>query len=376
VDPAPVLPNYSGANVRGIIPALLAPRGASMPTWMPKPAADAEQVVMLVIDGLGWEQLQTRAHLAPTLSAMEGGPITTVAPSTTATALTSITTGLTPGEHGLIGYRIDVGGDVLNVLRWWADRHGDGRRLYEPADMQPFAPFLGHDVPVVTKAELESSAFSAAHLRGSRPDGWRVASSLPIVIGDLLRAGERLVYAYYDGVDKVAHERGFGAFYDAELETVDRLVDSVIAQLPPGAALLITADHGQVHVGDNTLEPASTLSKLSHHTSGEGRFRWFHARPGLADDLLKAAIDAHGDVAWAVSREQTLDERWFGPVVSPPVQARLGDVALVAHAPCSFEDPSDTGPYRLVCRHGSLTSAEMYVPLIAIRNAISTRGPT
>jgi hypothetical protein len=336
-----------------------------MPPWIPRSAAEADQVVMLVVDGLGWEQLQERRHLAPTLTAMEGGPITTVAPSTTATALTSITTGLTPGEHGLIGYRIDVGGDVLNVLRWWADRQGDGRRLYEPTSMQPFVPFLGHAVPVVSKADLESSAFTTAHLRGSRPAGWRVASSLPVVVGELLRSGERLVYAYYDGVDKVAHERGFGAYYDAELETVDRLIESIIDELPPGAALLITADHGQVHVGENTLEPAAEVARLTHHTSGEGRFRWLHAKPGQADDLLKAATDAHGHVAWAVTRQQTLDEKWFGGVVSPPVQARLGDVALAAFAPCSFEDPSDTGPYELVCRHGSLTSAEMLVPLIA-----------
>jgi hypothetical protein len=369
VDAVPVIPNYSGPNVRGVIPALLAPKGAPMPSWIPALAADAEQVVVLVVDGLGWEQLQARTELAPTLASMQGGPITTVAPSTTATALTSITTGLTPGEHGLVGYRIDVGGDVLNVLRWWADRQGDGRRLYEPTSMQPFVPFLGHAVPVVSKAELESSAFTAAHLRGSRPEGWRVASSLPVLVGELLRSGERLVYAYYDGVDKVAHERGFGAFYDAELESVDRLVDSVIAELPDGAALLITADHGQVHVGENTLEPAAQVAKLTHHTSGEGRFRWFHAKPGQADDLLKAATDAHGDLAWVVTRDQTLDEQWFGSVVSPPVQSRLGDVALVAFAPCSFEDPSDTGPYRLVCRHGSLTSAEMYVPLIATTRA-------
>lgn len=360
-----MIPNYSGPNVRGLIPALLAPQGAPMPEWIPPVVASAAQVVMLVVDGLGWEQLQARTHLAPTLAAMQGGPITTVAPSTTATALTSITTGLTPGEHGLVGYRIDVGGDVLNVLRWWADRQGDGRRLYEPVTMQPFVPFLGHAVPVVSKADLEASAFTAAHLRGSRPEGWRVASSLPIVVGELLRSGERLVYAYYDGIDKVAHERGFGAFYDAELETVDRLVQSVIDELPAGAALLITADHGQVHVGENTMEPAPSVSKFSHHTSGEGRFRWFHAKPGQAGDLLDAATQEHSDVAWVVSREQTLDEGWFGPVVSPPVQARLGDVALVTFAPCSFEDPSDTGPYRLVCRHGSLTSAEMYVPLIA-----------
>ena len=34
---------------------------------------------------------------------MTGGPITSVVPSTTATALTSITTGLSPGEHGVVG---------------------------------------------------------------------------------------------------------------------------------------------------------------------------------------------------------------------------------------------------------------------------------
>jgi hypothetical protein len=365
LEPTPTIPDYAGANVRGLIPALLAPRANAMPAWVPRCAADAEQVVLLVVDGLGWEQLQERRHLAPTLVAMQGGPITTVAPSTTATALTSITTGLTPGEHGLIGYRIDVGGDVLNVLRWWADRQGDGRRLYAPASMQPFVPFLGHEVPVVSKADLEASAFTVAHLRGSRPEGWRVASSLPVLIGQLLRSGERLVYAYYDGVDKVAHERGFGAYYDAEIATVDRLIGDVIDALPDGAALLITADHGQVHVADNTLSPSRDVLALTHHTSGEGRFRWLHARPGLRDDLLKAATDAHGDVAWVVTREQTLDEHWFGPVVSPPVQSRLGDVALVAYAPVSFDDPSDTGPYPLVCRHGSLTAAEMYVPLIA-----------
>ncbi len=80
--------------------------------------ADADQVVLFVLDGLGWEQLQARRSLAPMLSGMMGGPILTVAPSTTATALTSITTGLTPGEHGVVGYRVAVDGEVLNVLRW------------------------------------------------------------------------------------------------------------------------------------------------------------------------------------------------------------------------------------------------------------------
>ena len=360
--PDPVRPDYAGPNVRGIVPAVLGPR-RSMPSWMPGEVSDASQVVLLVLDGLGWEQLQERRHLAPTLAGMTGRAITTVAPSTTATALTSIATGLTPGEHGLVGYRIDMAGEVLNVLSW-RTASGDARRQVEPRRAQPFAPFLGDAVPVVSRAELEGSAFTEAHLRGTRPRGWRASSSLPVVVGELLRAGERFVYAYYDGIDKIAHERGFGEFYDAELRAADRLVADLLDEVPAGAVLIVTADHGQVEVGDRLVVPHADVLRHVHHQSGEGRFRWLHARPGARADLLAAAREHHGDVAWVHDRAELVEAGWFGPVVSPPVAGRYGDVALVPHAPVSFDDPADSGPFALVCRHGSLTSAEMLVPLL------------
>lgn len=360
---APVLPDYSGPNVRGIIPALLGP-DRRLPDWMPRVLAEARQVVLLVIDGLGWEQLVEHRHLLPTLGAMDGGPITTVAPTTTATALTSISTGLTPGEHGIIGYRIDLGGDVVNMLRWTGS-HGDARRSRPPTEIQPFAPFLGLPVPVVSRTELEGSAFTEAHLRGSKAVGWRATSSIAVEVRHQLLAGAPFVYAYYDGVDKIAHERGFGPYYEAELQAADRLVGDVLEALPPGAALAVTADHGQVHVGDQTLAPAPEVLRLVRYQSGEGRFRWLHANAGAEHDLFAAATECHGDVAWVVTRTQMLDEGWFGPVVAPPVARRLGDVALVAREPISFDDPLDTGPFALVCRHGSMTSAEVYVPFVA-----------
>ena len=364
MTPTPTLPQYAGANVRGIVPALLAPRGGSRPAWMPAIAATAEQVVLLVLDGLGWEQLQERRHLAPTLSALAGGPITSVAPSTTATALTSITTGLTPGEHGIVGYRMEMSGEVLNVLRW-STGHGDSRRQIIPAATQPFQPFLGERIAVVSKAELEQSAFSEAHLRGSEPTGWRAASSMPVIVRSLLARGDRLVYAYYDGIDKIAHERGFGDFYDAELRFADSLVAQMQAALPPGAVLLVTADHGQVQIDAPEVTPHADVLRLCRQQSGEGRFRWLHARAGSQSDLLAAAREHHGHHAWVHSRSELIDAGWFGPVVSPPVAARYGDVALVPFELISFHDPADSGPYPLVCRHGSLTSAEMLVPLLA-----------
>ena len=81
--------------------------------------------------------------------------------------------------------------------------------------------------------------------------------------------------------------------------------------------------------------------------------------------VVEAATAEVGHEAWIVTREQMLDEHWFGPTMAPVVRARLGDVALVASGDASFHDPADSGPFALVCRHGSLTSAEVNVPLLA-----------
>ena len=362
----PILPDYLGANVRGIVPTLLGPADWStgLPAWFPEPVRHANQVVLLILDGLGWDQFQShRPHLA-VLSTFSGRSITTVAPTTTATALSSIATGLTPGEHGLIGYRMLVKGEVINVLRW-IGAAGDRRRSLPPGDIQPFAPFMGVEVPVISPSELEGTAFTEAHLRGSRPVGYRATSAIAVEVRRQLAAGERFVYAYYGSIDKTAHERGFGEFYEAELHAADRLVGDILDVLPHGAVLLVTADHGQVDVGDNIIEPTPELLGMLALQSGEGRFRWWHTGRVPPDEVAKAAIDAYGDVAWVVTKEQTLDEGWFGPTVAPPVAARLGDVALVAREPVSFFDPLDAGAFPLVCRHGSLTSAEINVPFLA-----------
>src|SRR6478736_4145853 len=93
----PSLPDYAGPTVHNLVPALIGRRATSlMPAWMPAEVQPARQVVLLLLDGLGWEQLRARPRLAPTLCSLRGRPISTVVPSTTATALTSISTGLTP----------------------------------------------------------------------------------------------------------------------------------------------------------------------------------------------------------------------------------------------------------------------------------------
>jgi hypothetical protein len=361
----PLLPDYGGACVTNVVPALLGPPDDA-PRWLPGTAVDARQVVLFVLDGMGWEQLAARHPLAPTLVSMGGGPITTVAPSTTSTALTSITTGLPPGEHGIVGYRMAVHGEVLNVLRW-ATAAGDAHHSLPPAKLQTTAPFLGQRPPVVTRAEYRRSGFTGAHLEPARFWGYRTMATMVTEIESLLGSGEPFVYAYYDGLDKVAHEYGLGEYYDAELAWIDQVVDRMVSRLPAGAALVVIADHGQVETGDDVVELAPAVLGQCSMQSGEARFRWLHARPGRAGALREAAAEHHGDDAWVVTRDEIVAADWLGPVVTEAARSRLGDVALVARTNAAFHDPQDIGPYELIGRHGSLTPAEMLVPLLVAR---------
>jgi hypothetical protein len=370
----PVLPDYTGACLTNVVPALLAgPDDA--PAWLPALARRANQIVLLVIDGLGWEQLQDRASVAQTLAAVAssdaGQAITSVVPTTTATALTSITTGRATSEHGVLGYRVAVDDDqVLNVLRWQvgSGTARDARRSIPAAAFQPFAPFPGSStpVPVVSRADFGGTGFTAVHLGDSPLRGYRVLSTMVVETRRLLAEGSPFVYGYYDGIDKVAHAHGLGEYYDAELHAVDQLVAEIAASLPDGAVLVVTADHGQVDVGPRVVLPGKDLMSAVRFISGEGRFRWLHAQPGAAKDLLADSDELYGETTWVRTREQLLDDGWFGGPLRHGVASRLGDVALIPHAPIAFLDPADTGETRLAARHGSLTSAEMMVPLLCL----------
>ena len=360
--PAPVVPDYGGACLTNIF-STIASRRETLPAWAPRELADATQVVLLVLDGLGWTQLQARPSVAPTLSAMTGGPITSVAPTTTSAALTSISVGCPPGEHGIVGYKISLPDQgVLNVLRWRLSEDGAAA---DPMVVQRLTPFGGRSVPVVTKSFFAGTGFTTAHLRGARLVGWSQPSAIAPEVKRLLNAGEEIVYAYYDGVDHAAHAHGLGELYDAELAWTDRIVADIIAGLPPGAALVVTADHGQVHVGDNVRELHPEVLDACSHRSGESRFLWLHAR-GDADELLSAARDLYRDVAWVLSRSEVIGAGWLG-AVTPEIEHRLGEVAIVAHATFGFIDRAEPHEALLVGRHGSLTADEMYVPFVMQR---------
>jgi arylsulfatase A-like enzyme len=365
---SPVLPAFGGPCLTGVVPGLLGHLYGDEPLadWMPAPVTGAAQIVLLVLDGLGWEQLGARPDLAPTLTAGLGRSITSVGPSTTACALTSLVTGRPPAEHGVVGYRVAYDNEILNVLQWTVG--GRDARVRVPArEFQPCPLFPGAPgpVPVVTRSDYGATGFSAAHLGDAELHSWHTPAGLLTNVRALTGAGAPFVYAYYEGIDKVAHARGLGAHYDDELRSADRLVGDLLGLLPPGAVLVVTADHGQVEVDGSIEVLGGDVMDGVWLLSGEGRFRWLHVRPGALEDVASATREVFGDVAWVRTKDEMVEEGWLGGVPSAAVSSRLGDVVLAPFTKTAFLDPADTGELRLMGRHGSLTPAEMLIPLLS-----------
>ena len=372
LTPEPVVPDYGDACVTALVPALLGdPDGLDgWPWWLPTEVGEASRVLLLVLDGLGWNQLQGRSDRAPVVAGLSGGPITTVAPTTTAAALTSISTGVPPGEHGVVGYRIAVGDpnlgahtEVLNALRWTSTIE-DARRRHDPRSFQPCSLFGDQWPLVVTRRTFLESGFTAAHLSDTRLVGYDHRDGMVESVVSAFAAGEAFVYAYWDDIARTAHEFGLADRYDEELAACDSMVDDLLARLPANTAVVVTADHGQVHVAERMLELPGQVSSLIDGQSGEARFRWLHARPGMVADLVAGADEAFGDMAWVRTVEEVVADGWLGPVVTATARRRLGDVALVPFEPVAFVDPAEHTSIHLIGRHGSLTSDEVLVPAL------------
>ncbi len=384
-------PDYGGKCITQILPALI----TGVPNHVvAQPVCEASAVVLLVVDGLGWHQLQRRAKTAPLLAglatggsaaAQSGEPpaaITTVAPSTTCAALTAITTGATPAEHGLVGLTFLTAAGLLGTLGWTVKQPDgtkkypqDARQLLPPETLQSVEPFAGTRACVVTRSKFASTGFTTAHLRGAKFAGYKSHRQIVPTVAEQIAAGEKLVYAYYDSLDRAAHLYGLGNRYQAILSGVDAMVDALLDRLPSDVAVLVTADHGVLEV---TQPPVPLNQNVLAHTlysSGEPRFRWLHAQPGRAEDLFAATAEQYLGTCEVMTRQQLLAAQWLGPHMTPAIEERLGDVAVIAKEAVIIGEAvggegsaqatlANRGRWtKFIGHHGALTAEEMLVPL-------------
>ncbi|MCA1188479.1 MULTISPECIES: alkaline phosphatase family protein [unclassified Saccharopolyspora] len=339
---------------------------------------------VLLVDGLGWSLLREHAADAPALNSLATGePLVAGFPTTTATSITSLGTGRRAGEHGIVGYTFaEPSGGLLHPLAW-VSRGADGRRRglldeWPPETAQPTPTALeraaeaGVAVRSVAPAEFGGTGLTRAALRGGEFRGVHALGDLGAeLLAALAEPGPALCYGYHGHLDLVGHVHGPGSLpWRIQLAQVDRLVDSLLQRLPAESVLLVVADHGMVAVDpadavDADSEPA--LRAGLRLIGGEPRARHLYPLPGARDDVLHAWRDVLGERGAVVTREQAVDDGWFGPVVTDEVRSRIGEVIAVLRDGAVVRSAAEPGESALRGHHGSLTAAEQHVPLLIAR---------
>ncbi len=331
----------------------------------------ARRVVLLLVDGLGHELLREYADHAPFLSGLSGRQIDAGFPSSTATSLASIGTGLTPGEHGIVGYSFAVGDEVLNSLTWSraGDHHHDLRKVLVPEVVQPHptlferAAAAGVAVSAVAPLTQRTSGLTRAVLRGSWFRG--AAGFGDLALGAVAALGEdrSFCYAYHGDLDMIGHIYGPGSDeWLLQLEFVDALASRIAARMPPGCLFAVTADHGMITADDRIdFDTEPLLWQGVRVIAGDPRARYLHTE---SDEVLSVWREFLGDRADVVTKEEAAEAGWFGPV-SPLALDRIGDVVVaMKNSAVVVRGQAEPMLSSLTGFHGSRTRQELAVPLL------------
>lgn len=397
-------PNYQGgtiANIPATVAALLDVPFAGLPP-LPKPlwqplGSDIRRVVVITLDALGQNLLEREAaHLEPYLSETAvQGHLTSIFPSTTVAALSSMWTGSAPSQHGLAALFLlfpEYGtiGQMLNfspIFGKYPDalvRAGlkPEEYLAVPGMAQQLAA-AGVPTYAFKGADIVKSALSKMHNRGVADSfGAYSLVDMLVEVGCFLeqKAGEPLfASAYWPSIDTISHMRGWdGPQTAAEFHMIWQQIHQTLRQqLSPAArrqtALFITADHGQL-VSPNSrhiylTDHPQLAEMLLMRPAGEPRVAFLYARQGCVPDVVAYVNKNLSEVATAVPTPEAVAAGLFGP---PPyasqLYTRLGDVVLIMRHNYLFVHPQDQELVeRLYGWHGGMSPAEMRVPWLGYR---------
>lgn len=399
-----LLPSYDGFGLANLTPTishwLNGPHLGSPlldPTILSMFGENYKQVVLILVDALGYRQLTSlmaSGKARPWQQNLNSSilvPLTSVSPSTTATALTTIWTATHPNTHGFIGYEMWLReySMVINTIlhtpiSFQGDVGGLSRTGFDPAT------FLG--VPGVGKcfgehgivshaflpASILNSGLSQMHLAGSQTHGYVSDSDLWINVRDLLNTRtrkRRFIYAYWHYVDSLAHRYGtydervteqFSDFSDG----MQRLfLDQLEGWARKDTLVLLTADHGSI---TTPYDPRYELDRhpelLSHlvmQPTCENRLAFLYLKPGS-----EMAVRQYFEQVWPgefslITREQALEMHLFGTGPNHPDLAnRVGSLIAIPHGDAYLWWVHKKNLMR--GRHGGLHPDEMLIPLYSL----------
>ena len=387
---AHVQADYAGGGIFNLMQSIAEACGApasgfeqcaSLPA---KTLDETRHVVLIVVDGLGLpllarlpESSGLRRHLI--------GSLSSVFPSTTASAITTFMTGLAPAQHGLTGWhvRLEEIGQTLAILPMTV--RAPGEALAVPVEELPPRLFpyptlfqrMTRESWVIAPQRIAGSPFNAWHARGAST---RAYATLPELFGhlsDLLTdaVAPRYIYVYHPDLDAASHRFGCESEQAFEaLRAFDTAFESFLAtSRGADTSLIVTADHGFI---DSPREHVVCLDDhpqlaawLTQPLSGERRVAYCHVAAAHRSEFAAYVRQHLAHCADLQASTDLIAAGCFGPPpYHPQLAARVGDFTLQMKADWTITDwlPGEKR-YELIGVHGGSSREEMRVPLVAIR---------
>ena len=408
LPPGAIKPDYSGYCLSNVPSTVMSIFGVNhgRPV-LPKDAlggvetSGVDNVILLICDGLGYNKWKGDDKGLMGAFSKNGSvrPITTVFPSTTAAALTAVSTGLTPQEHGLPEWYVymDELGEIIVTLPF--ARVGDRGRDTLVGEFNPRGLFDGRTIfqklreqdvgcTSLTSRALAYSKYSVVSRAGSKVVAYAAASDFTVSLRRLVERarGRNFFYAYWSFVDTIEHIYGPDTDEsDLEASMISyAFKEGVLSKLDREAAkrtlILMAADHGQIQV-----DPKKTLymnrfrklvDALQRAPSGEAIPPWGSARDAYLrveesrlDDTVRYLERKLDGIASVMRTEDALDQGLFG--INKPTtkfRRRIGNVMILPHGVKTIWFRYKKGnSMDLRGHHGGLTRDEMTIPLAAAR---------
>ncbi|MEN9752136.1 MAG: hypothetical protein RLZZ600_1183 [Actinomycetota bacterium] len=330
--------------------------------------------ILILVDGLGVENIRNASGYSRFLAQSLNDSITasTVFPSTTAAALSSLVTGVQPAEHGILGYRVmnPETGELVNQLNGLNENLVDAGWMGVPSLING-ASVEGKSVCVIGHPRFAQSAltrmlYGQALYVASRSIEERLREAqLRVQRGD-----EGLIFVYISDLDEAAHAHGAGS--DAwlnKVEELDGLLKSHVAAVPRDINVVVTADHGiiDIPVSQHLNYPEELLTDVEQ-VGGEPRcLQLFLSDTASVSDVMERWRNHFGDEVNVSTRDEVFARSYNQNLSSRG--ARAGDIFVEAGMAGALYAASDpTAPGRnMVGQHGGTTPAEMEIPLIVWR---------
>ncbi len=389
-DTGGLRPHYERYSLLGVVGTIAELFGAE--PWGPSLFEElglrpAEKVVSFIVDGLGYLKLEELAGkgLVDLSRFQSYMPITSVFPPTTTTALTSLSTGVSPIAHGVLGYRLYLPevGAVVNMIKLSTpggpneSAKNAGLELERFVEVPTLYERLG-EVGVKTLLFLPkyivNSGLSGILYRGvSETVPYLSLSDLMYLIrGALSQPGKLLLGVYWPLTDSVAH------LYGPDSEPFEREVISFFEALnrdllgkAKGATVLVTADHGFVGIDPKTDVIDCKSDPVMRETLlvppvGDLRAGYFFVRKGKEGELAGYLQEKFPDEFLLMSSEEALRKGLWG-LESPDerTRTRVGDLVALSQGRKLFLWPEGEEEFALQGMHGGITREELLVPFLA-----------